>query len=537
MSTSSENSVSPDLSVNKWLMAFTVIFGAFMAVMDISIVNVAMPHMMGAFGEDMSTITWVATAYSIAEIIMVTMAGWFSTLIGRKRLYLWSFGLFTVGSVLCGTATTFHQMLFYRILQGIGGGALIPVSQAILRESFPQEEQGMAMAIFGMGVVLAPAAGPIFGGWLTDNFGWPWVFFVNVPVSIVGMLMVATFVHDPPYLRRGIHKIDWGGIILLTVTLTTMQVVLEKGQSENWFESRLILMGTIICGVALIGFIFWEMKTPEPVVNIRILRDIPLSLGSLISIVFGIAIYGSTFIIPQLTQNLLGYSAFDAGMVVGPRAFMLVLFMPIVGRLYNHVDARALVLVGIMIIIWSFYDLSRLSLTIGFWDLVPMMLIQGMGIPFMFVTLSTLSLSTVSRSDLTDAASMYTLSRRIGGNIGYAIAATIVARGQQVHRSYMVDHVTPSNHNYTEFSQIFAKVLNEIGLNAHALQQTVHALFDRFVNLQATMLAYNDVSAFFGFLFLFTIPMVFFLPPQPLLHKTHLISYKIKRYLGWKESG
>jgi DHA2 family multidrug resistance protein len=188
---------APARTANKWVVAVTVMFGAFMAVMDISVVNVSMPHMMGTFSEDLSAITWVATAYSIAEIIMVTMAGWFSMLIGRKRLYLWSFGLFTLGSVLCGTAVSFHQMLFYRVVQGIGGGSLIPVSQAILRESFPQEEQGMAMAVFGMGVVLAPAIGPILGGWLTDNYGWPWIFFINVPVSIVGIYMVAAFVHDP----------------------------------------------------------------------------------------------------------------------------------------------------------------------------------------------------------------------------------------------------------------------------------------------------------------------------------------------------
>jgi MFS transporter, DHA2 family, multidrug resistance protein len=232
------------VEVNKWLVAGTVLFGSFMAVMDISVVNVALPHMMGNFSEDMSSITWVATSYSIAEIIMVTMAGWLSTLMGRKRLYLFSFGLFTLGSILCGTAVNFHQMLFYRILQGIGGGALIPVSQAILRETFPPEEQGMAMAVYGMGVVLAPAMGPILGGWLTDRYGWPWIFYINVPVSVVGMLMVGAFVKDPAYLRRGVNKIDWLGIFLLAVALTTMQIVLERGQSQNWFDSRMIIIGT-----------------------------------------------------------------------------------------------------------------------------------------------------------------------------------------------------------------------------------------------------------------------------------------------------
>ena len=297
---------APTIEANKWLVAGTVLFGSFMAVMDISVVNVALPHMMGSFSEDMSTITWVATSYSIAEIIMVTMAGWLSTLMGRKRLYLYSFGLFTLGSVLCGTAVSFRQMLFYRILQGVGGGALIPVSQAILRESFPQEEQGMAMAIYGMGVVLAPAMGPILGGWLTDRYGWPWIFFINIPVSVVGMLMVGAFVRDPDYLRRGVHKVDWIGIFLLAVALTTMQIVLERGQSENWFDSHMILAGTAICASALLLLVYWELKTPEPVINFRILRDIPLSLGCVMGLIFGIALFGTTFILPQFTQTPAG---------------------------------------------------------------------------------------------------------------------------------------------------------------------------------------------------------------------------------------
>jgi DHA2 family multidrug resistance protein len=514
---SAQTDPAPVVHVNKWLMAVTVMFGAFIAVMDISVVNVAMPHMMGSFSEDLSSITWVATAYSIAEIIMVTMAGWFSTLIGRKRLYLWSIGLFTLGSVLCGTAVTFPQMLCYRVLQGLGGGSLIPVSQAILRESFPQEEQGMAMAIFGMGVVLAPAIGPIVGGWLTDNYGWPWIFFINIPVSIIGILMVGAFVHDPSYLRRGVRKIDWLGISLLAVALTSMQVVLERGQRENWFDSRLIIFGTVICVGALIALIYWELKTAEPVINLRILRNLPLTLGSAMGIIFGVALFGTTFILPQFTQDLLGYPAFQAGLVLAPRAFMLMLCMPVVGRLYNHVDARILVLVGVGVTFWSYYDLAGLSLAAGFWSLVPILLIMGIGMPFMFVTLSTLSLGTVPRSDMTDAASIYTLARRIGGNIGYALAATMVARGQQIHRAYLVEHVNPFNPIFSEFYRTAGNLLGHAGLTTPNIPLMVEALTNRIVNMQATMQAYNDVSWLFGLLFLGTIPLVLLLPGRAAL--------------------
>lgn len=497
---------------NKWIIAFTVVFGTFMAVMDISVVNVALPHMMGTFGQDISSITWVATSYSIAEIIMATMAGWWSTVLGRKRLYLLSFGLFTVGSILCGTARTFSQMLVYRTLQGIGGGSLIPVSQAILRETFPQEEQGMAMAMYGMGVVLAPGTGAILGGWLTDHYGWAWIFFINVPVSIVGILMVTTFVHDPDYLRRGVKRIDWPGIGLLAVALTTMQVVLERGQANNWFESDWIKIGTAVSVVAIAALVFWELKTDEPVVNLRMLRNMPLTIGSSMGVIFGIALFGTTFLIPQFTQELLGYPAFESGLVLAPRALMLLLVMPIAGWLYRYVDARALMLFGVAIICWSFYDLAHLSLGAGFWNLVPILVIMGAGMPFMFVTLTTVSLSTVARQDMTDASSIYTLARRVGGNIGYAVVATLAARGVQIHRAHLVTHINLFNPNYMEFRRRVTALLGQAGMNSATVQKSGDALLNMLVNRQAAMLTYNDIARIFGVMFIVAAPLILLLP-------------------------
>jgi MFS transporter, DHA2 family, multidrug resistance protein len=514
MSPNTPSSSAGPPQVNKWIITVAVMFGAFMAVMDISVVNVALPHMMGSFSEDMSTITWVATAYSIAEIIMVTMAGWWSTLIGRKRLYLASFALFTIGSILCGTATSFAQMLIYRIIQGVGGGALIPVSQAILRETFPQEEQGMAMALWAMGVVLAPAMGPLVGGWMTDNYGWPWIFYINVPISIVGIFMVAAFVHDPAYLRRGIKRVDWLGIVLLATALTTLQVVMERGQQENWFDSGMIRLGTAVCLFSVIGLIYWEMKTDEPVINFRILRNSALSLGSIMGLVFGVALFGSTFILPEFTQNLLGYPAFQAALILAPRAMMLMLCMPVVGRLYRTLDARVLVLFGTIVTCWSYYDLAHLSLSVGFWDLVPTLLIMGVGMPFVFVTMSTVSLSTIARVDMTDASSLYTLARRIGGNMGYALAATLVYRGEQVHRVQLASQITPYNFNWTAFQQQAAAMLSQAGLNPATVKQTGLALVNLLVSRQAAMMAYNDVAWVMGLMFLATLPMALLLPSR-----------------------
>lgn len=485
-----------------------------MAVMDISVVNVALPHMMGAFGQDLSTITWVATGYSIAEIIMISMAGWLSTLIGRKRLYLSSFVVFTLGSILCGTAKSFEQMVVYRIIQGIGGGALIPVSQAILKETFRDKDQGMAMALFGMSVVIAPATGPILGGWLTDHFGWHWIFFINVPVSIVGITMVSVIVTDPAYLRRGVEKIDWAGIVLIALALTSMQIVLEKGQEKNWLESGMIVTGILITFFATLGLIFWEMRIKEPIINFRILRDVPLSVGSLMGLVFGIALFGTSFILPQFTQKLLGYTATQSGLILAPRAVMLALCMPIAGMCYRRFDPRLLTLFGVTIIFTAYCGLARISLNTGFWDLVPTLVIMGSGMPFMFVTLSAVSLGSVSRADMTHATSFYTLARRIGGNIGYAMTATVVARGHQVHRESLISHIDVYNPNFSIYYTKLTATLAHAGVAATTLKKTAFSLIDSMVDRQALMLAYNDVSWIFGLLFLSIIPLIFLLPSR-----------------------
>ena len=498
---------------NKWIIALTVVFGSFMAVMDISVVNVALPHMMGSFGANLSEITWVATAYSIAEIIMLTMAGWWSTLLGRKRLYVGSFILFTAGSALCGTATSFAQIITYRVLQGIGGGSLIPVSQAILRESFPPEQQGTAMAVNGMGIVLAPAIGPVLGGWLTDHFGWPWIFYINVPFSIIGILMVLAFVKDPSYMKRGVKSIDWGGIALLTIGLTVMQIVLERGESEDWLQSPWIVWGTVVVVVSVVALIWWELRSDEPIIEFRLLRNIPLSVGSAIGLVFGIGLFGTTFLLPEFTQHMLGYTAYDAGLVLLPRAIALFIFMPIAGVMYRYVDARLLILGGIILIIWSSYGLSNLSLHSGSTDLIPVLVIMGMGMPFMFVTMTTVALSTVPKAHMTQASGLYTLSRRVGGNIAYALVATIVAHRTQFHRANLAEHVSDYNANYGSFHSAATTALMDKGMSSAEASHAAVGIANNLVNQQATMLSYNDVAWVMAGLFLFALPLLILLPP------------------------
>jgi MFS transporter, DHA2 family, multidrug resistance protein len=494
----------------KWLIAIVVMFGTFLAVMDVSVVNVAMPYMMGTFGVTLSAITWVATSYSIAEIILATMAGWLTTLMGRKRLYVTSFAVFTIGSMLAGTARTFWAMLLFRTIQGIGGGSLIPISQAILRESFPPDEQGLAMSIYGMGVVLAPGAGVILGGWLTDHYGWPWIFFINVPVAIVGILMVTTFLADPHYLRRGVRRVDWFGILFLGITITGMQIVLERGQEANWFDSPWIVAGTVVTVAALVVLIVWEFRVHEPVVDLRLLRNVPLSVGSGMGLIFGITLFGTTFLLPALLQQLMGYPALQTGIVLLPRAAALLVMMPVAGWLYNRVDPRVLIAGGGLLIYLSYQQLARLSTDVATANLLPILMLMGLGMPFMFVTLSTVALSTVPRHDMTSASGLYTLTRRIGGNLGYAFLATVVANRSQFHHARLVSAMDPYSGAYAAFHAAVTSRLSQAGMPSPSVAAT--AIASRLLNQQSAMLAYNDASWLLGVLFLVAFPLIFLLP-------------------------
>jgi len=505
--------IESDIHVpHKWMITLAVMIGAFLSVMDTSIVNVALPYMMGNFAQTLSAITWVATSYTIAAIIVITMTGWLSTLIGRKTLFLFSFIVFTIGSILCGTATTFSQMIIYRIIQGVGGGARIPISQAILRETFPRRQHGMAMAIFGMGVVLAPALGPIVGGWLIDHYGWPWIFYINIPVSIIGIWMVYHYVYDPDYLKRGVKEVDWPGILFLTIGVTGLQIVLERGQEKDWFGSSFIIGWSVISAIFLIALVFWELCANEPIIDLHALRNLPFAIGSTVVLLYGIALYGTTFILPQFTQSLLGYSAYQSGLTLFPRALALFIFMPLAGRLYNRIDAKILIIAGIGISCWSYGLLAHLSLEVAFRNLVPILLLMGAGLAFVFVPLSTVSLITIPHEEMTNATSLYTLMQRIGGNIGYAVTVTVLERRIQFHHSHLVENISASRGYFLNIYHMFSDYLHKNGYGPVRARLGTFSFFDRLVNRQATMLSYNDLSWIFMLMFLFIIIFILFLP-------------------------
>jgi MFS transporter, DHA2 family, multidrug resistance protein len=496
----------------KWLVAGSVLIGMFLSIMDVSVVNVAMPHMMGSFGQDLLSITWVSTAYSIAEIIMITMTAFWSRLLGRKRLFLMSITIFIAGSILAGTSQTFTQMLCWRVVQGAGGGTLVPASQAIMRETFPPEEQGMAMAVASMGVMLAPTIGPILGGWLVDNWGWRWIFYINVPFAIVGLLMVSAFVHDPAYLKRGFQRIDWSGIALLTVGLAALQIVLERGQEVDWFASHWIVLGTIVSVLAIAGLLVWELYVAEPIVNFRLFRNLRLSVGSGMGTVIGFALFGSTFLLPQLTQDVLGYPAYRAGLVLFPRAAAMFCVMPVVGRLYNHVSPRILNSFGMLILAFAYWQLGHLSLDVGFWNFMPLLAETGVGVACSMVVVSTVSLSSMAPAQMTAAAGLTTLVRRVAGNIAYAVLATLVERRTQSHRAELIGNLSNFSPALQQFDASASARLTRQGYAAPTFQLRNLLLANGVVNREATMMAYNDTWALLAGLFIIAVPLSWLLP-------------------------
>jgi DHA2 family multidrug resistance protein len=421
--------------------------------------------------------------------------------------------IFIAGSMLAGASRTLGQMIFFRVLQGIGGGSLMPMSQAIVREKFPPEEQAMSMALYTMGVILAPAVGPVIGGLIIDNFGWPWIFYINVPFCIAGFIMVSTFVRDPPYLQRGLERIDWAGISLLSIGLAVLQLVLERGEEVDWFASHLIVTGSLVAGVALVALVVWEVISPEPVINFRLFNNKGLAVGSTYGAVVSFAVFGSSFILPNLVEGLFGYPAFQAGLVMIPRSLTMMVMMPLVGRIYNYVSPRLMVLTSLVLLAVAYWNLGHLALNAGFWNFVPWLMLAGAGMSCSMVVMSTISLSTMPPRYMTQASSLYALSRRVSGNIAYALLATLVARRIQSHRAALIPNIDRLNSTFVETAAGFRTQLLHHGASL-AQRAGALSMVNNIINSQATMMAYNDVYLMMCLLFLVAMPLVVLLPKR-----------------------
>jgi DHA2 family multidrug resistance protein len=501
-----------EATAGKWVIAGTVVLGSFVSVMDFSIVNVAMPQMISTFGVSLDAITWVAVSYSIAEIILITMSAWLSSFFGRKRYFVWSFILFTAASMLCGAARSLETMVFARILQGIGGGGLIPLAQAIMLETFPEEERGMAMALYTVGVAIAPAVGPVLGGWLTDEYGWPWIFYINLPLGIIGIVLSIVVLSDPPYLQRQIKRIDIVGIILLAVGLTAMQIFLERGEREQWFESSLMVWMACMASVTLIALVAWELWVSEPVIQFRVLKNIPFAAGTCLGMIFGVTLFGSFFVLALFLQHLQGYTVMDSGIFQSPRMLIMLIVTPIAGRLYNYVDSRLLVGCGVALMVIGYLDMSGFTLEVGLPQMLPSFLLTGAGMSFMFGPLSAVVMRTVPLTMITAASSLYTLGRRIGGNIGYAFVASQVVHRAVLHRARLIDHVTPYDLSTTlALDGLTGRLATSSGLPPGVAEDSAIKLLDVTLNRHASMLAYNDIFWLMGMMFVISVPFLLLL--------------------------
>ena len=497
--------------VNKWVVAATVMTGTIMAVLDSSIVNVALPDMRGTLGATVDEITWVVTGYILANVIIMPITGMLSSRFGRKNFYMASVAAFTLASMACGVSTTLGAIVVWRIIQGIGGGVLITVSQAILRETFPAEEQGMAMGIYGLGVVLAPAFGPTLGGWITDQYSWPWVFFINVPIGLLNLAMVSRFIEDPPYLIRTRGRIDWSGLALLTVGLGALQLMLENGQKDSWFDSNFITWLAVIAAVGLAVFIARELRAKAPAVDLRLFRNGAFASATAIGAILGLGLYAALFLLPLFLQNLLGYSAMDSGLVLMPRGLAMAVLMPIAGRMYNRIGPRVLVGAGLVVSGYSFWALSQLTTSVGFWDLFWPQLWQGVGFGLIFVALSTAALATVEKARMTAAAGLYNVVRQVAGSVGVAFSATQLTSGTSRYHDILIQHLTLTDPVTRSWLHMVTGGMIAAGADFQTATRRALALLNFAVTRQAAVIAYNHVFVLITGLFVISIPLVWFL--------------------------
>jgi len=521
MNSRPENPESPYSSAEEWrpehspwLIAPAVMLATFMEVLDTSVANVSLPHIAGDLSAGLDESTWVLTSYLVSNAIFLPLSGWFSTLFGRKRFYMVCVAVFTVSSLLSGLAPNLSMLVLARILQGAGGGALQPISQAILVESFPRKKRGMAMAVYGMGVVFAPIIGPTLGGWITDNFNWRWIFLINIPVGVLSLLMTSWLVSDPPYLVRRRpgedFQIDCVGLGFLGVGLGFLQVVLDTGQRDDWFSSPSITRYSILAAVGLAGMVVWELRQKRPIVDLRLLKDRNFALATCTMFMLGVMLYGSTVLLPIFLQTLMGYTAMLSGMVISPGGIVVVFVMPVVGWLLGLFEARWLVMWGILMNSLALVLMSRFNLNVDFTTAASVRVLQGFGLAFLFVPINTTAFSFISKEKTNQAAGLINLARNIGGSVGISWVTTLLERRTQFHHSVLASHITPYDFPYRDAVREATHMLMLRGANASQALIESQALLARLLYRQARMLAFIDCFWLLGVVFLAILPLMFF---------------------------
>lgn len=496
---------------NPWLIALTVTIATFMEVLDTSIANVALPHIAGSVGASTEEATWVLTSYLVASAVILPISGWLSNRIGRKRFYMSCVVIFTVCSVLCGLAPSLVTLIIARVFQGLGGGGLAPSEQAILADTFPIEKRGQAFALYGMAVVVAPAIGPTLGGWLTDNYSWHWIFFINLPFGLLSLYLTNIMVEDTPEIRahRADKKpVDFVGLASVAIGVGLLEITLDKGQQKDWFGSGLIQTTALLAAITLIFFAWWEWRHPDPIVDLKLLKNRNFGTAVFLQLVLGMVLFGSTVLIPQYLQLLLGYTAQRAGEVLSPAGFVMMIGMAVAGRTLGKGDPRLMVMLGYLATAAGLYNLTRLDLTTSFSTVTVWRMLQVIGLPFIFIPISTLNYVGVPRNKSNQISSLSNFARNIGGSAGTALLTTFLARQAQVHQSNLVAHIIPGSVAYQDF---VSRATAYVG----SAEATMGLIYQRML-AQANMLAYKNAFAVLSFTVFCLSPLVWImrLPPK-----------------------
>ncbi len=491
-------------TTSRGLIAFTVMLPTLIEIIDTSVVNVSLDHIRGSLSAGYDEATWTITAYLVSNAIVIPMAGWLARLIGRKNYQIASIALFTFSSFMCGSSWSLPSLVFFRVLQGMGGGGLVPISQSILLESFPREKHGQAMAIFGLGAMLGPIVGPLLGGWITDSLSWRWIFYINIPIGIVAIIMNIIVISDPPYMQRQKMKIDYLGLILLSAGLGSLQFVLDKGENEDWFGSNLIVAFAVIAVVSLVFLVINEYYSEAPVVNLRVFKDRTFTSGATVMFFVFMNLFGSIVLLPIFLQSLMGYTSFDAGLVLGPGGIATVIAMPIVGKFIGRVNPKRFLVLGIAVCSLSTYMMSRFNLTTDFWTFVWPRVFLGFGMGMTFIPLTTLTLSHIPKERMTEATSLYNLLRNLGGSVGIAFTTTMLSRRAQFHQTRLVEHLSQLDPAYVMAKSRIAAILASKGLSPAGADGMMY----RELVQQSTTLAFTDAFLLICVLILCMLPLV-----------------------------
>lgn len=494
--------------INPWLIAVSVMFATFMEVLDTTVVNVSLPHIAGSLSVTIDEATWALTSYLVANAIILPMTGWLASRFGRKNLLMLSVVGFTCASFLCGLAPNLESLVVFRIVQGATGGALQPLSQAVLLEAFPPHDRGKAMGFWGLGIVVAPILGPVLGGWLTDNYSWRWVFYINIPVGIASIVMTRMFIFDPPYLRTESRRIDYWGLGMLAVGIGALQYVLDKGQEEDWFASTTITVLAILAVVTLVALVIHELTTEDPVVDLRIFKARSYAVGVFLMTVLGFVLYGSLVLLPIMLQTLLGYPSLQAGIAMAPRGIGSFFMMPLTGMMTGRFDARKLLTIGLLIGGVTLLWLSRLNLRAGYWDIFWPQLIQGGALSLLFVPLTTVAMDPIPRERMGYATSLFNLMRNIGGSVGIAVTGTMLARNSRATTSILGSNVTAYDPATQSMLAQMKGAFMAAGADAATATTRAYAAMVGLVQRQAAMVSFVGIFQLLGFMFIALIPLV-----------------------------